>query len=192
MEYMPGGSLRDRIRASGPLSVPEALRATRHAATGAAALAEIGWVHRNINPGCVLYTADGRAKLGDFFFARQGVDPVSREASVSGDPDFAPDPAYQSPECVTGEPRLTPACDVYSLGATLYEALTGRPPIDPTGPTTDLTRRVLNTTIVPPRDVNPSIPAAVSDVVCRALAKDPGARFSTPAEFARAVNKLEV
>jgi serine/threonine protein kinase len=111
---------------------------------------------------------------------------------MTGDPDFAPDPAYQAPECITGEPRLTPACDVYSLGATLYEALTGRPPIDSTGPAADVARRVLNTTIAPPCDVNPSVPAAVSDVVCRALAKDPGARFPTPADFARAVNQLEV
>ena len=192
MEYAAGGSLRDRLEARGRLAVPAALRMAREAATGVAALAEVGWVHRNINPGCVLFADDGTAKVGDFFFARAAVDPSNRDASMTGDPDNGPDPAYQAPECLAGESRLTPACDVYSLGATLYQALTGRPPFDPNLPAGELTRQVMTREPAHPRAVNSAIPGPVADLVCRALAKDAGARYAGPVEFAHAAAEAEL
>ena len=71
------------------------------------------------------------------------------------------------------------------------DTLTGRPAIDPSGTPSELARRVTSTAVVPPREINPCVPAAVGEVVCRAMAKDPGGRFPTPAELARELYRLE-
>ena len=188
-EYMAGGSLRDRLRAGGRLPVPAALRMARHAGRGAAALAEAGWVHRNINPGCVLFSADGVVKLGDFFFARP-TDAHAAETTAAGELDEPADIVYRAPEYLLGEPA-SPVGDVYALGASLYEALTGRPPFDPSGSPAEVSRRVLGDPVRPPEELNRAVPRAASQVVCRALAKDPTERFETPAEFVAAITELK-
>ncbi len=188
MEYMPGGSLRERLRAGGRLPVKTALRAVRHAARGAAALGQSGWVHRNINPGCVLFDEAGRAKLGDFFFARpMSAAPV--EATAIAPADEPGDLAYLAPECLAGDPA-SPASDVYSLGATLYESLTGRPPVDPNGLPAEVIGRALFAPLRAPREFVRDLPASVDDLVRRAMARNPGDRFATPAEFGAALAQL--
>lgn len=192
MEYLPGGSLRDRLRRRGRLPVAEGLRATREMAVGAAAVAASGLVHRNINPGCVLFAADGRAKLGDFFFARPVEPEGGYEVSRSGDGAAnGIDPVYQAPECLVGERKLTPACDVYSIGATLYEAVTGRPPYDPALPLSELRAKAQAGQFAAPHELNPAVPRTVTDIVVKAMAADPSDRYADPSELARALGMAE-
>ena len=80
--------------------------------------------------------------------------------------------------------------DVYSLGASLYEALTGRPPFDSKGTPAEVSRRVLTEPLRPPQELARGVPRSVGHVVCRAMAKDLAARFPTPIEFAHAVTEL--
>ncbi|MFM8270841.1 MAG: protein kinase domain-containing protein [Gemmata sp.] len=188
-EYMPGGSLRDRLRAGGRLSPGHALRVARHAARGAAALTEAGWVHRNINPGCVLFGSDERARLGDFYYARPVAPEAAGEVTTLGAVEDQGDLAYRAPECLMGD-AATPAADVYSLGATLYEALTGRPAVDPNGLPSEVTARAMARPARGPRERLPKLPAAVDALVRRAMARDPGERFPNPAAFEAAINAL--
>jgi serine/threonine protein kinase len=184
-EYLAAGSLRDWLRARGRLPVATALRMGRHAAQAAGAMAQAGWVHRNINPGCVLFASDGRAKLGDFFFARQ-----LDGGEAGGELEESADLAYRAPECLDGR-ASTPAADAYSLGAILYEALTGKPPFDPAGSPAEVARRVLDEPLREPRDVSARVPATVNELVCRGLAKDPKRRFDSPAALGAALAAVE-
>jgi serine/threonine protein kinase len=184
-EYMPSGSLRDRIKHRGKLASAEAAAAVRGAAAGAKAITDRGMVHRVINPGCV-FPASGGAKLGDFFFARPAQLPADQEATTHLG-HRAGDLVYQSPECVQGAAELTPACDVYSLGATLYEAVTGRPPVDPSGPLPAVCEQILAGGIVPASEVVPTLPPAVAAVLAKALHRDPARRYADAGELAAAL-----
>jgi len=184
-EYMPQGSLRDRLTRHRRLPAAEAVTAVRSAAAGAAAIADRGLVHRVINPGCVFLAADG-AKLGDFFFARPTALAPGQEATAYGEHERN-DLVYQAPECVSGATELTPRCDVYSLGATLYEAVTGRPPIDPAGTLPAVCAQILAGGIVPAGELARGLPAPVGAVLARALAKNPADRFANPGELAAAL-----
>ncbi len=120
-EYLPGGSLEQRLDA--PLRLPDEDTA-RIAAEIAAGLAHAharGVVHRDMKPGNVLFDVEGRAKIADFGIARiGGVDTITKAGMVLGTA------AYISPEQARGEPA-TPASDVYSFGVLLYRILSGRP-----------------------------------------------------------------
>src|SRR5215207_4212469 len=114
MEYVPGGTLKERISREGPLEAqgPEALGAAH----------DRGMVHRDIKPQNVLLAAGGGAKVADFGIARAGSSAtISRTGAVMGTA------GYMSPEQALGRPA-TPKSDLYSLGVVLYEALTGELP----------------------------------------------------------------
>ncbi len=184
-EYMPNGSLRNRLAKHGRLPAGEAAAAVRGAAAGAKAIADRGLVHRVINPGCVFPNGDG-AKLGDFFFARPTQVAAGQEVTAFGRHEFA-DLVYQPPECVTGAADLTPACDVYSLGATLYEAVTGRPPIDPAGPLPEVSQQILAGDIIPAGELTPGLPPAVGAVLAKALHKNPAERYADAGQLTAAL-----
>jgi hypothetical protein len=173
MEYVAGGTLSDRIRrepvpASAAARIVEQLAAAVHAAHGA------GVLHRDIKPGNVLLDADGTPKLTDFGLAKQldSGDGPTHTGSVIGTP------AYMSPEQAGGTRELTPAADVYSLGATLYALLTGRPPF--VGRDLPQTiARVMNDEPRPPRAVRREIPRDLEAVCLKCLEKDPSRRYAT-------------
>ena len=124
MEYIEGSSLAQVIRADGPMSADQAAQILWQTADALAAAHTAGIVHRDVKPSNILLNAEGQAKLTDFGIARAEADAsLTQTGLVTGSP------AYLSPEVASGQ-SATAAADVWSLGATLFHALAGRPPYD--------------------------------------------------------------
>ncbi|HLE47816.1 MAG TPA: serine/threonine-protein kinase, partial [Candidatus Thermoplasmatota archaeon] len=124
MEYVDGGSLKDRIAAGGALSDAAFARVADDMLGALEAVHATGAVHRDIKPGNVLLTRDGQAKLADFGIARLVGFETTIGASASGTVQ------YMSPEQARGK-RLTASSDLYSAAATIYEARTGQAFVEP-------------------------------------------------------------
>ena len=124
MEYVEGRTLAELVRQDGALSPDEAAPLLRQAADALAAAHESGIVHRDVKPSNILVTPEGQVKLSDFGIARAEADAsLTQTGLVTGSP------AYLAPEVASGQ-MATPAADVWSLGATAFHALSGRPPYE--------------------------------------------------------------
>ena len=124
MEYVSGVTLAELVRRDGALTPDEASPLLGQAADALAAAHSAGIVHRDVKPSNMLVTSDGQVKLSDFGIARAEADAsLTQTGLVTGSP------AYLAPEVASGE-QATAASDVWSLGATLYHALDGRPPYE--------------------------------------------------------------
>jgi eukaryotic-like serine/threonine-protein kinase len=128
MEYVPGGTLGDRIGRVGPLNSAEAARLASQVAEALRVAHERGIVHRDIKPQNVLLDAAGEAKVADF-----GIALAASSTSISRTNQVFGTAGYMSPEQAMGEP-VGPPSDLYSLGAVLYEMLTGTMPFEAEGP----------------------------------------------------------
>ncbi|HLK88415.1 MAG TPA: serine/threonine-protein kinase [Polyangia bacterium] len=175
-ELMSGGTLRDRLAGAGPLPLPSARRLALDLLAALAAAHERGIIHRDVKPANVLYDAAGNAKLGDFGSAHLA---DFGQTQTGG---FLGTVAYMSPEQITGAP-IGYSADLYALGATLVEALTGRPPF--LGP--DLVAQHLGEAPARPSARRPGLSPLHDEVLARALAKAPGERFASALEMAEAV-----
>ena len=191
MELLRGSSLRDRIEASGKLSIPEAIGLLLPAMEGLAAAHAAGVVHRDIKPDNLFCVAGGGTKVLDFGVSKlQGDRFAGPGAAGSGaithTGAMVGTPAYMAPEQVRGDRDIDARTDVWALGAILYEAITGQLPFD---------HETLGQTIVaiatmaPPRIEShvADIPLALADVVHRALEKDRDARWPSVESFANAL-----
>ena len=130
MEYLPGGSLADRLKRTGRLDPKAAAELVATLAGAVQAAHDLGIVHRDLKPGNVLYDEHGQPKVTDFGLAkRAGGSDLTATQAVMGTP------AYMAPEQARGETKFVgPQADVYSLGVILYECLTGTRPFDDAGP----------------------------------------------------------
>ncbi len=177
MELVEGGSLAERLK-RGPLSVAEAVDiAVQVAETLQAAHAQ-GCVHGDVKPSNVLLTPAGCTKLVDFDLARVSHLPESARAAL-GSPGFQGTPGYTAPERVRGE-TPDPRADVFSLGVTLYEMLTGDGPFDAPSPTLML-KRVLEEEPIALATAREDVPLELERIVRKALAKDPALRHASAA-----------
>jgi serine/threonine-protein kinase len=169
LEYLPNGSLEERLHAGQPLADDETLRIATEIAAGLAHAHERGLVHRDLKPANVLFDAEGRAKIADFGIASMGDAGTLTEAgTVLGTA------AYISPEQAGGLPA-GPASDVYSVGVILFRMLTGAFPFVSTN-VMELVRMHRDD---PPRlvaDARPDAPPRLESIVTASLAKDPAAR----------------
>ena len=177
MEYVEGETLADLV-ARGPLPPDEARQLALQACRGLALAHEAGLIHRDVKPQNLLLRNDGTLKIADFGIARAAEGTAFTQAgTVLGTA------AYLSPEQALGE-QVTTATDIYSLGAVLYELLTGRPPLEPES-LADLAEKQRRPSIAPVRELAPDVPRDLEDVVMRCLARNPEYRPPSAGELER-------
>jgi uncharacterized RDD family membrane protein YckC len=173
MELMQG-TLADRLKAHGPLPVRAAVDVTLQLLSGLQAASALGILHRDIKPSNCFIDADGVVKIGDFGISRS-LRPTE-ETALSTRTKFAATPAYASPEQLRGA-ALDTRADIYSLGATLYELLTGHWPFERPD-LMALLMAVANDAPPAPNALVPAVPKGLSQVVLRCLAKQPHQRVA--------------
>jgi eukaryotic-like serine/threonine-protein kinase len=180
MELVEGEDLASIVRRSGALPPRAAARLVAQAARALAAAHERGIVHRDVKPGNMLVTREGRVKVADFGIAR-----ALSESALTLPGTTLGSVHYFSPEQARGE-LATPASDIYSLGIVLYELLTGRRPW--TGDTAAAIATARLTGAVPsPSSVHGGIPPTLDAITRRALATNPEDRFGSASEMAEAL-----
>lgn len=183
MPLVGGGSLRDRMKAEGMMSVDEALRITREVGETVAYAHRAGVVHRDLKPENVLFEA-GHALVADFGVARAleetGGERLTRTGLSIGTT------AYASPEQVVGATDVDGRSDQYSLACVLYEMLLGSPPWDAGNPQAMLACK-LRDPVPGLRVVRDTIPLGVEAAVVRALSRTPADRFPTMEGFLEAL-----
>ena len=175
MEYLPGGTLEDRIARAGRLSPRETVEVAVQVAEALQAAHERGVVHRDVKPGNVLITKSGRAKVADFGIAR-----VAEATTLSEPGDILGSAKYMSPEQAAGG-RVGPASDLYSLGVVLYEMLTGSVPFAVATPA-DVPAEHAKGPPRRPSEVNAEVPEALDALVMRLLSASPKNRYGSSAE----------
>lgn len=180
MEFVDGGSLADRI-ARGVLPPREAATMIMTVARAVHVAHEHGVVHRDLKPGNVLLDRDGTPKVADFGIAKR----LGDDAMLTSTGAIMGTPCYMAPEQASGSSRRAgPSADIYSLGAMLYELLTGRPPFLPHESDQPITLRVLNEEPVSPAFHRPEIPRDIEAICMMCLQKDPRDRFASAQSLA--------
>lgn len=170
-ELVPGTDLRKLVRRHGPLPIAAASLIVRQAAEGLEHAHRRGLVHRDIKPGNLLVTPEGVTKLidlglawyleSDIAAAKQG-----ERMKIVGTAD------YLAPETIRSPETIVPISDIYSLGCTLYYAVTGKVPF-PGGNPAEKMQRHLHETPLSPDQLQPNLPASFVDLVAKMMAKDP-------------------
>jgi serine/threonine-protein kinase len=183
MEFVEGESLQ-RMVAAGPLPVETALDFTIQLLRALAYAHDAGVIHRDVAPANIIITPEHVAKLTDFGLARSAND---LRLSTSGVPLGSP--WYMSPEQVRGVGELDARTDLYAAGAVLHEMLTGGKLFDVEGAFAVM-RAHVEAEPASPSSRNPKVPAALDDIVRRAVAKDPSMRFQSADEFRLALQNL--
>jgi serine/threonine protein kinase len=197
MEYVEGQNLRTVIRQEGPLPVLRALRIAVQVTSALAAAHKLGIIHRDIKPDNIhlISQPDGSdfVKVLDFGIAKFTHD-LSSSAPRTGSGLIVGTPQYVSPEQAMGRQtgELDGRSDLYTLGIVLYEMLTGRVPFDSDTPVGLLVHH-LHTAPIPPDELRPdlAIPHAVSEVLMKALEKNPERRFRNADEMLNAISSVE-
>ena len=168
-EYLPGGTLEDRLVPGEPLADSDTARIAAELAAALAHAHERGILHRDLKPSNVIFDEEGNAKLADFGIARIGDESTLTEAGT-----MLGTAAYLSPEQARAEP-VTAATDVYSFGVILYQLLTGRLPFEAERPL-ELALMHVNAEPAPISSLRPDAPPALERVATWSLAKAPEER----------------
>lgn len=180
-EYVPGSNLHSYIERKGALPLAESLSILWQAANGLRKAGSIGLVHRDIKPDNLMLTPDGEVKIADFGLARGG----STSQNLTAVGVTLGTPLYMSPEQIQGQ-KVDARSDLYSLGATAYHMLAGRPPFS--GETAlALAMQHVQATPKSLKELRPDLPDGLVKIVHRLLAKSPDDRFQTAAELAKAL-----
>ncbi len=183
MEYVEGISLGQLLKKGAPLSTDQVVRIGIDICRALEFAHQKGVIHRDIKPGNILLTPELRAiKVTDFGIARLDGGGQTQTDHLLGTPQ------YMSPEQCKGE-KIDGRSDLFSVGALLYELLTRQKPF-PGENVAAIMHQVLTKTPVPPATFSPDIPKPLSDLVMKAMEKEPGQRFSSGAEMADALASL--
>ena len=179
-EYVPGTDLRKYVRDRGMLSMYEAATIISQAAKGLSHAHTQGLIHRDVKPGNLLVTPEGTTKLSDLGLAgwlnEEEIDP--RAGKIVGTAD------YLSPEQITAPREVTPAADIYSLGCTMYYAVTGKVPF-PGGTTKEKARRHLEDSPLHPARLNSDLSGEFVELIAEMMDKNPKERLQTADEVVR-------
>ena len=184
MEYVEGKSLKELIVSRGHLPVAVVLPIAKQLCRALEVAHEEGIIHRDIKPQNMVVQPDGVLKVMDFGIARlaKRTEGQTQLGMIVGTP------GYMAPEQLLAD-EIDTRADLYAVGVVLYECLTGRMPHQADN-TMALIAQMLETTPPSPHELIPEIPVKLSDVVMRALAKQPGQRFASASEMHDVLDKL--
>src|SRR6266540_2310111 len=185
MELVAGNTLRDLIHLHGPVHPARAAEICSEVAGALAVAHARGIVHRDVKPGNVMLTTEGKVKVMDFGIARASAVPsITQTSAVVGTAQ------YIAPEQAQGL-EVDGRTDVYALGCCLYEMVTGQVPFS--GPTpVAIAYRHVREEPTPPRALNPDVPPPLERVCLKAMAKRPEDRYQTAAEMQRDLERVRV
>lgn len=184
-DYVDGPDCSEKVQ-DGPLPWREAIRIVQQAAQGLAYAASHGVIHRDVKPSNIMIDSTGRARITDLGLAKlstQGVAALTQELHTVGTPN------YMSPEQISNPNDLDLRADIYSLGASLYHMVTGRPPFEAKNPMKVVASH-LTKALVPPQQVNPEVPGGLSAIVCKMMAKSRKERYQDYADLCADLDNL--
>ncbi len=185
-EYVAGPSLRTWLEVRGPLDPRQALAVLAQVGSALTRAAQQGIVHRDIKPENLLVTPAGDVKVADFGLVRM----AGEDLELTQDGMTLGTPLYMSPE--QGEGRVVDArSDLYSLGATVYHLMAGKPPFTGSSAIAVVMAHIKDP-LPPLAAKRPDLPAGLCGIVETLLAKDPADRFASPQELLQAVSELEI
>jgi len=186
MPYLTGTTLDNIVRQTAPLDVPRSIWIARQLADALAALHEARWLHADIKPANVLHSASGHITLLDLGFAR----PIDRPGCIADRP-LVGTYAYVAPELFTSRLQADERSDIYSLGVTLFEMLTGERPFAGND-SAQLAEAILQRPAPDVRTLQPQVPASVSALVRSMLAKEPLRRPQTARQLMDSLVAVEI
>ncbi len=179
MELVEGRSLQSLLEEHQSFPLPRAIRIIEQACSALDYAHKHNIIHRDVKPANLMIAADDTVKITDFGTAKILRFNTTETAAVIGTP------SYMSPEQIKGK-TVDGRSDIFALGVILYELVTGEKPF-PGQNITTVIYKIVNEEPVPPRELDPSINAGLCNVIARALAKDPTARFQTCSEMLEAL-----
>jgi serine/threonine protein kinase len=190
MEYIEGDSLAELIAREGRLRPERALEIISQVAEGLADASKRGLVHRDVKPANILLGKNGNAKLADLGLAKVVSATSAPASNTSGGYTTAGTAAYMAPEQVLGTPPVDHRSDIYALGTSLYQALTGQLPFQGRSCREVMLKQV-HEQAVPPHEVATELNPEISAVVLTMMAKDQGQRYQSYDDLLRALSALQ-
>lgn len=182
-ELLSDGTLEKHLD-RGPVDVVQAVNWLREICHAVDYAHQCGVIHRDLKPANVLIDRHGRLRVGDFGLAARS----EGDLRLTHEGEMLGTPAYMSPEQIHGDGGASPASDVYALGAILYQMLAGRLPFS--GPTASVLHQVLEGNPVRPRKLNPRIPVELETLCLKAMAREPGRRYSSVRDLAEDLRRF--
>lgn len=183
MEYIDGESIGQMIQRMGPIPYEKAIPLFKQALLGIGYAHRLGVIHRDLKPSNIMVTRDGAVKVMDFGIAKiLGGGRLTRTGTLVGTV------LYMSPEQIRHE-SLDMRSDIYSLGITLYEMVTGRAPFDSESDF-EVMQAHVQTPPPPPTKFYPYIPKKLEQMILKSVAKHPDARFQTVEEFSAGLDEV--
>src|SRR5438270_3396525 len=182
MEYLEGVTLHSVLKEKRLIRLPRVIEITEQVGAGLDYAHSHGVIHRDVKPANIMCLPGGQVKIMDFGIAKSGAG-LTTAGQVLGTP------TYMSPEQVRGK-ALDGRSDLFSFGVILYEMVTGEKPFTGENVTT-IIYKIMNEEPVPPRDLDASVPAEVSSIILKALAKNPNERYQNAAQLVRDLQNCE-
>lgn len=193
MDFLEGRDLGKILAEEGPLSVERAVDFVLQAAQGLAAAHALGIVHRDLKPGNLMLTktpqGEERIVLLDFGIAKSSLQELPVDMRLTKDMTLLGSPAYSAPEQLHDASKADAKSDVWSLGVTLHELLTGELPFGGQN-VSAITASITRGSFEPPSVHNTSVSQEIDEIVKRCLRPDPAERFPTVAAFCAALSRF--
>lgn len=186
-EYVDGKSLRDILKQIGKFEEEKALDLLLQAAQGIHAAHKIGIIHRDIKPDNIMLTTEGTIKVADMGLAK---DIGDEESDLTHAGTLLGTPSYMSPEQARSSKSADVRSDIYSLGATFYTMLTGKPPF-PGETSIEILHKLANDPVPDPRSLTPTLSAGTASLCMKMMAKDPSLRYSNLGEVIQAIEAIK-